>query len=320
MKRKFEVVDVIATIGMVATLIGAYAFFQVSDGRAVTVNTTGHHMTSPSMTALVQAKLQPAIGQAIVDEAKLERQFATDMIRGSRKLASAKRAAKRHREWVDKIVVRAAQLKAEHEARVQYVMGRSIIMLTKQAMRTGALSTDNLSNHVNNRIIQKAQEKGRKMERAFAKNWQPRLGQWIVAAAKQKSSYAGHMQERIGQATVDIASIQHAYQTKQVELQTQFNALTAAAARTAEQPKLFARLPKNDPNWEWALSITHMPQVEALETRTASEIPFTYLMVASVGLVTMFFVGLTLPGGGRKVEVITHRREESKQARYRKAG
>ncbi|UCE63820.1 MAG: hypothetical protein JSU59_01280 [Nitrospirota bacterium] len=320
MKRKFELVDIIVSIGMVATLLGAYAFFQVSVGGAVTVNTAPNHMTNPPMNALVQAKLQPAMGQAIVEQAVLERQFAADMNRGASNLASAIRAAERQpRGGLDQIDARAAQIEAEHTARVQYVMGRSIIMLTKQGMRSGALSTDNLSNSVNDRIIESAQERGRKMDRAFAKNWQPRLGQWIVAGATQERRYAGHVQERIGQATVDLASIQHAYQRKRAGIQTQFKALTAAAARTAEQPDLFARLPKADPNWQWALGIPNMPQVEVVEARTASEIPFTYLMAASAGLVAMFFFGLTLPRGNRNPEPVVHRMEERKQERYRKA-
>ena len=320
MKRKFEFVDIIVSIGMVATLLGAYAFFQASVGGAVTVPTAANYMTNPPMNALVQAKLQPAMGQAIVDQATLERQFTADITRGASNLASAIRAAERQpRGGLDQIEARAAQIEAEHTARVQYVMGRSIVMLTKQGMRAGALSSDNLSNSVNDRLIKKAQERGRKMDIAFAKNWQSRLGQWIVARAKLKHRYAGHVQERIGQATVELATTQHAYQTKRAGLQPQFKALTAAAGRTAEQPNFFARLPKADPNWQWALSIPNMPQVKVVEARTASEIPFTYLMAASMGLVTMFFFGLTLPREGQKSKTVAHRREERKQVRYRRA-
>lgn len=320
MKRKFELVDIMVSIGMVATVLGAYAFFQIPDGGAVSVTTAANHMTNPPMKALVQAKLQPAMGQAIVDQAMLERQFAADISRGASKLYSATRAAERESSGgLDKIEARAAQFEADHKARVQYVMGRSIVTLTQQGMRAGALSADNLSNSVNDRIIENAQAMGMKMHEAFAKNWQPRLGQWIVVAAKQERRYAGHVQERIGQATVDLASAQHAYQTKRAWLQTQFRALTAAAARTAGQPDLFARLPKAALNWQWALSIPNMPQMEVVEARTFPEIPSTYLMVASVGLVTMFFFGLTLPRGGRKAEAMTHRMEERKQERYQKA-
>ena len=140
-----------------------------------------------------------------------------------------------------------------------------------------------------------------------------------MAAAKQEHRYGSHVQERLGQATVDLASTQHAYQTKRAGFQAQFKALTAAAARVEEQPDLFAPLPKSNLNWQWALGIPIMPRDEVMEARIFPEIPFTYLMVASIGLVTMFFFGWTLPWGGQKVEVTVHRMEGRKQERYRKA-
>jgi hypothetical protein len=320
MKRTFELVDLMVLIGMGATVFGAYAFFQVTNSSAVSISAEANHGTNHRIQALVQAKLQPAMGQAIVDQALLERQFAADISRGARKLTSATRATEGHpHRGLDQIEAWAAQMEAEHKARVQYVMGRSIVRLTQQGMRAGALSADNLSNSVNDRIIENVQAMGMKMHQAFAKNWQPRLGQWIVAAAKQERRYAGHVQERLGQATVDLASTQHAYQTKRAGVQAQFRALTAAAARIEEQPDLFARLPKANLNWQWALGIPIMPQDEVMEARIFPEIPSTYLMVASIALVTMFFFGWTLPGGGQKVEVTAHPMEGRKQARYRKA-
>ena len=320
MKRKLELIDVMVSIGMVATLIGAYAFFQVSDGGALSFTSATNQMANPPMTVLVQAKLQPAMGQAIVDRAKLERQFAADIRRGSAKLASAIRAAERRPHGgLGKIEKRAAQMEADHQARVQYVMGRSTVFLTKQGMRSGALSVDNLANGVNERIIANVQEKGRKMERAFAKNWQPRLGGWIVKAAHQERRYDGHVQERIGQATVDLASIQHAYHEKRTGLQNQFNALTAAAARTAQQPESFARLPKADPNWRYALSIPQMAQPDVVKGGALPEIPFHLVMAATLGLVAMFFVGLTLPRQGGPSEGRGTRAKARQPARYRKA-
>ena len=320
MKRKFEIVDIMVSIGMVATVLGAYAFFQVSDGSAISVTTATNHMTNAPIKALVQAKLQPAIGQAIVDQAILERQFAADMSRGAGKLASAVRAAERQPGGgMDKMDARAAQMEADHKARVQYVMGKSIVRLTKQAIRAGALAADNLSNRVNDRIIENAREIGKKMEYSFAKNWQSRLGHMIVATAKNERRYSRHMQARMGQATVDLAGIQHAYQTKRAGLQTQFKALSAAAGRTSEQPDLFARTPHANLNWQWALGISGMPQVEGMGAPAYSETPFTYLIVASVGLVAMFFFGLMLSHGSRKSEAVIYRMDNRKSESYRRA-
>ena len=320
MKRKLELIDVMVSIGMVATLIGAYAFFQVSDGAAVSFTPATNQMAHPTMTVLVQAKLQPAMGQAIVDRARLEQQFASDISRGTAKLASAIRAGERQPHGgLDKIEKRAAQMEADHRARVQYVMGRSTVILTKQGMRAGALSADNLENGVNERIIARRSRKGQKYGAGLYEGLATTLGRWIVEAARQEGRYDGHIQERIGRATVDLASIQHAYHVQRASLQNQFNALTAAAARIEPQPDSFARLPKADPNWQYALSISKIPQLDVMKAGTGPEIPVYYVMAATVGLVTMFFLGLSIPREGRKSEARATWIEGRKQDRYRKA-
>jgi hypothetical protein len=333
MKKQLELVDVLVWIGMVVTVVGAYAFFQVTVGGATPATPAVNQMTDFPLNVLVQAKLQPAMGQAIVDRAGLDRQFAEDIIHGASKLASAVRAAERpSHERVEQVEARAAQMEADHHARVQYVMGRSIVIGTRQGMRAGALSADTLSNSVNGRIIEKAQARGRQMHDAFTKHWQARLGQWIVAAAAQARHSAGHFQERIGQATVDLARIQHVYQTKRAHLQTQFEALTAAARRTAAQPDLLAQAPQADPNWPWALGISTLPQVEVVETRPAPELPVLYFLVASAGFATLLYGWprlekppssggrVTVSGGEQKSESVVSGREEQIREQYRKAG
>lgn len=320
MKREFELMDVLVSIGMIATVFGAYVFFQASNGGAGFATTSATPATYPSIKMLVQKKLQPSMGQAIVDQATLERQYAADISREASKLIRATQAAERSPVGgLDTIEARAAQFQIDHQARVQYVMGTTIVNLTGQAMRAGVLSGDNLSNPYNDRILATAHAKGRKMEEAFARNWQSRLGQWIVAAATQERRYAGHVQERIGQATVDLASTQYAYQSAQADLQNQFKALVAASARTEAQADLFARLSGVEINLQRALGIPGTNQVEIVEARALPEMPYTYLMVASVGLVTVFFFGLTLPRAGRESAEVVHRVEESKRKKYRQA-
>ncbi len=139
------------------------------------------------------------------------------------------------------------------------------------------------------------------------------------AAANQERRYAGRVQERIGQATVDLASIQHAYQTTRADIQTQFRALTAAAVRTEAQGELFARLSTAEMNYQQVLGIPSMPQVQMMEARTLPEIPFSYLTVASAGLIVIFLFGITFPHGNREPEMVADQIEERKEERYRKA-
>ena len=67
------------------------------------------------------------------------------------------------------------------------------------------------------------------------------------------------------------------------------------------------------------LGIPSMPQVQMMEARTLPEIPFSYLTVASAGLIVIFLFGITFPHGNREPEMVADQIEERKEERYRKA-
>lgn len=320
MNRKLEVVDILVAIGMVATLAGGYLVFKASYGGASAVTTPIQPVTNPPMKLMLQSMLQPAMGQAIVDKTILERQFATDITRGASKLYRATVVAD-HKPigGLDTIEARAAQFKADHVARVQYVMGKAIVNLTGQGVRAGVLSADNLSNKFNDRIIATTKAIGDLMNEQFAKNWQSRLGHWIVAAAQREQRFAGHVQERIGNETVELASIQYDYLTKRADMHNQFKALTTAAARTDAQPDLFARLTRTDVNMQQALGIQSMPEMELLEARAFPDIPFGYMIVAFAGLVVIFIIGFTFPSGRREPENTVDRIQKLRKEMFLKA-
>ena len=320
MNRKLEFIDILVAIGMVSTLLGGYLVFKASYGGALAVTTPIQVGTNPPMKVMVQSMLQPAMGQAIVDHATLERQFATDISRGASKLYRATLAAdQRPLGGLNTIEARAAQFQAEHDAQVQYVMGKTIVNLTGQGIRAGVLSADNLSNKFNDRIIATSQSLGNRMEEQFAKNWQPRLGTWIVAAAKRERQFAGHVQERIGKETVALVSLQEHYLTKRAALQNQFQALNAASSRTDAQTNLFARLARSEVNLQQALGIPVMPEMEVVEARTLPEIPFGYMVAAFAALVVIFLAGFTFPRGRQEPESLDARIEKVRKEIYLKA-
>ena len=61
MRRKIEFVDIWVSIGMVATVLGAFVFFQASNGGAGFVTAPAEPVTNPPMKVLVQSMLQPAM-------------------------------------------------------------------------------------------------------------------------------------------------------------------------------------------------------------------------------------------------------------------
>ena len=320
MKRQLEAVDILVAIGMVATLLGGYLVFKASYGGALAVTTPSHLATSPPLKLMIRSMLQPAMGQAIVDHATLERQFAADLTRGAGKLYQATLAARQKpMGGLHTIEARAAQFQADHDSQVQYVMGKTIVNLTRQGIRAGVLSADNLSNKFNDRIIATSQALGNRMEEQFAKNWQPRLGEWIVEAAQRERRFTGHVQERIGKETVTLASIQERYLAKRADLQNQFQALTSASARTDAQTDLFARLTNSEMNLQRALGIPLMPEMGIVQARTLPEIPFGYMVAAFAALVVIFLAGFALPRERAEPENLVERIEKVRKEIYLKA-
>lgn len=308
MKRTLEFTDVMAVIGMVATMFGGYLFYQASYGGAFVTMTPADAMTNPSTKSMVQSMLQPALGQVIVDQATLERQFAHDITRGASNLYRASLIAERRPiGGLDTIESQATQLKADHSGRVQHMMGQAIVALTSRGIRVGALSADNLSNSFNDRIIARAKGIKDFLESTFAQRWQARLGQWIVDAATKEWRFAGRMQERMGQEIVNLAMVQENYLARSVENRIQRQALTAAVTRTETQSHQFMRLVRFDGNFQQILGVQSMPGVEVMELRMLPEIPFRYMLAALFGLSMVLVFGLSFPGGRREPENLVDR-------------
>lgn len=320
MKRKLEFTDVTVAIGMVATMFGGYLLYQASYGGAFPTMTPSDVMTNPSIKTMVQSRLQPALGQTIVDQTTLERQFAHDITRGTSRLYRASVAAEHHLiGGLNTIESRAAKFQADHSGRVQHMMGQTIVTLTSRGMRAGVLSAENISNPSNDRIIARTKAIENFLESTFAQRWQARLGQWIVEAATKEWQFAGRLQERMGQGIVDLASAQGSYLAKSAENQNQLQSLTAAATRTETQNNQFIRLVGSAANLQKTLGVKGTPGVEVVEARTLPEIPFTYMCIALLGLGIVFFIGLSYPSGRREPEPVVDRIERIRREIFLKA-
>ena len=318
MNRKLEIVDILVAIGMVATLFGGSLLFMVSYGGAWGIFTSTQSGNPPTKL-MVESMLQPALGQAMVDHATLEQQFAADVSRGATKLYRAALAAE-HKPvgGLDTIKSQAAQFRANHAAQVQYMMGKTIVNLTGQGVRAGVLSGDNLSNTFNDRIIATAKTIG-DVEEQFNRNWQSRLGQWIVAAALREHRFAGHVQERIGKETVKLATIQHDYLTNRAGIRNQLATLTTAAARSKAENNRFAQLGRGDVSGQSTLGSSGISEMGVSKTRTFQEIPIRYMVVAFAGLIVIFLMGFSFPSGCREPENIVNRLEKLQKEIFLKA-
>ncbi len=107
----------------------------------------------------IEIMVQPGRGQAIVDQTTLKSKWTTDVMRNARKIFPASLAAP-HKPigGLNTIESQTTQFKADHHSGVQHIMGKTIVNLTDQGMRSGVLSADSLSNKFNDRIILTAPE------------------------------------------------------------------------------------------------------------------------------------------------------------------
>ena len=248
MKPRLDPLDFIVAIGMFATSVG---------GLFLVVATYGAWGLPPPakpenpMTAMsVMRSLQTAIGEEIVEGAKLDYTITNSMDRVTGTLAHSSRNLKTfgQRPPISEVVQsRLAQAKANHESQVQYLMGKSIVTLTGQGVRAGVLTVNALDGPVNDRIIMTAKRYGQLGQNRYNGQSQPLIGRWITEESQFRYRLHAHLQERMGEAIVQKASIEHAYRMEQTDRQTQLQALTAAAIRSEPPEVRVAQFPQSEP-------------------------------------------------------------------------
>jgi hypothetical protein len=89
-------------------------------------------------------------------------------------------------------------MEVDHAARVQWLMGRVIVELTRHRVRAGMLTADRLADEENQRIVNIAQQAGKKLDDVFRTERQARLGQAIVTETLNQARTAEQSPERVG--------------------------------------------------------------------------------------------------------------------------
>lgn len=230
MKPRLDTIDVIVAVGMFATMVGGLFLVLVSYGG---VPSSPPRIDTPLTASRVMEGLQTAMGESIVEIANVDHEFQPAMDRVTQRLDSSIGSLQvfSQRPGIpESVQARFEQAKAGYNAQLQYLMGKSIVTLTGQGIRAGVLSAQDLHNPINQRIINTAKGYGALGESRFH-NSQAVLGQWISEESQARQRYHAFLQERTGQAIVQKASMEHAYQTATTGLQNQLHALTAAATR-----------------------------------------------------------------------------------------
>jgi hypothetical protein len=315
MERRIEPVDLMVAVGAFATIIGGYLLFMASSGtlESAQLRTAMAEQTIEATNPMVAMEwVQPALGQALVENYLLDRAANSDIAAAAKEVNVATLLAQNVGNGLapsaDGIVAGMASIDSDHAARVQYVLGRSIVVFTSRGVRSGVLSPTLIDGGYNQHMIALTEERGNRMESAYRETREPMFGRTIVAAGQDAVRLAEQVQDRLGKAIVRIVSLQEESQAKG-EAQTQLALLTLASIHTEEMADRFDSLARAEQSLRPTSTMFSEP-------RTWPDIPNGLFAAGSIGLIGLIFVGLMMQGA-RPDERPTIREVPSEPA-YRK--
>ncbi|TAJ23047.1 MAG: hypothetical protein EPO64_12095 [Nitrospirae bacterium] len=244
--------------------------------------------------------VQPALGQAIVDDYLLERAVSSKTAQAAAEFGRAALASLQLENapfgYLERIGTHAASVEADHAARIQFVLGRRIVGFTARGVRMGVLSPTQLTAPYNRRMIRMAELGANRMEDDFLSNRQTLLGWEIVIASQGHAQIVGQAQHRLGDAIVRVTQVQQVYGEAMAGAQEQLAATALASIHTEQLADRFARLAAAD------LSGGGKP-IAFTEPRSWPEVPVGLLLAASAMLIGLFFAGLSMPSIRREHEI-----------------
>jgi hypothetical protein len=317
MTHRYNTVDIIVGVGMCAIVFGALLFFFAANGTYQVAIPQPSMITQPNDTQLGMTWLQPALGQAIIDQALFERRANQLMAQSASEWNQATLA---HQEFqslpggpLGAVMLQGSTVPADHMARVQYVMGKAIVNFTTRGIRSGVLSAEQYLSDYNTSMIRAIEASRQRLDHEFASTWQATLGHRIVEATQDYNRQAGAIQERLGTAILHLTQAQTGSEEVRAAQQQQLASLVVAAIRTEELTDRLTLL----------AAIESLPEdttaVASTEPASWPEIPMGYLIVAGLMLVTVFFGGLSLNARRREIKALAEMEHQATKWVYRMA-
>lgn len=316
MSQRYNTIDIIVGVGMCAIVFGGLLVFFAANGTYQAAIPQPIAIEQPVGIEFGMSSLQPALGQAIVDQTLFERR-ANQLTAQS--ATEWNKATLAHLEFqslpggpLGEVVRQAETVQADHMGRVQYVMGRAIANSTARGIRSGVLSADQYLSDYNTSMIRATEARGQRLDHEFASTWQATLGQRIVDTIQDRSRRAGAIQEQLGSAIVHLTQAQVGPEEVRATQQEQLASLLVAAIRTEALVDRLTLL----------AAIESFPEdVEVASTEPASwpEVPMGYLIFAGLMLVTVFFGGLSLASRSREIKALAEMEHQRAKWVYRMA-
>jgi hypothetical protein len=238
MQRRFEFMDLIVAVGLCATIVASGLLLMAANGMQIR-SLGGVAIGQPPDNLRGMDLLQPVLGQAIVDHVLLERSHAKDAAAAITQLdgLTFERDQWQHSPYgyLDSVTAGASWAESEHAARVQTVMGRSIVNFTRRGVSNGLWSSVERAAHDNPHMIRVTEAIGRNMDSAFLVNWQPNIGRGIVVATQESEKRSRLRQEALGTAILGMTTVEEVYEPHRAAIQEQLGSATVVATTTGSQ-------------------------------------------------------------------------------------
>lgn len=316
MSNKYTTVDVIVGVGMCAIVFGAILFFVAATGTFQVAPIENFPVEQASGMLAGMTWLQPALGQAIVEQALLEQRTDRGMAGAAAEWNRATMAQDNLQSIsggrLEEVMRQAATAPSDHAARVQAIMGREIVNFTKRGIRSEVLSANQYLSDYNDRMIRTTKARGERLDQEFASTWQMVLGREIVDAIQSNRILGESIQERLGSAVTYLTHVQATSEEARAENQNQLASLIVAASGTDALADLVARLAAAESKPEKAA-------VASTEMASWPEIPMGFLVAAAIGLAAIFFGGLTMAGTIRERRALAEMNRNNARWVYRTA-
>lgn len=320
MSYRYNTTDIIVGVGMCAIFFGGLLLFLAANG---TYQTVPPQVLAFEEQAVIDdsgmSALQPALGQAIVDQMLFERRTNQAV---AQSVSEWNRATLAYHEWqlgsrglLGAVLNQAATIPLDHLARVEGVKGRAIVNFTKRGVRTGLLSADQYGTMYNMKMIGAIEAQGQRLHDEFASTWQATLGRRIVEAAHYDWLQAGAIQERLGSALVQVVHAQMNAEQGRAIQQEQLASLIFAAVRNEVAADRPTQLIVAAPSARSSEDIT----VASTEPASWPEIPMSYLIAAGLLLATIFLGGLSMAAQSREAKALAQLRRDLDRWAFRMA-
>lgn len=316
MSYRYSIVDVIVGVGMCAIIFGALLFVVAANGTYQAALPQPISIAEPLDTRLGMTLLQPALGQAIVDQAIFEHRANQRMTRSASEWNRATLAQQEFQSLpggpFGAVMHQAAVVPADHRARVQMVMGRAIVNVTARGIRSGRFSADLYLSDYNNDMIRRIEARGQRLSDDFAATWQAVLGREIVDAVQGYTRKAGAIQERLGTALLQVVQAQRSSEAERAAQQGQLASLVVAAVRTEALADRLAALAAVE-------SSPAGTAVAVTEPTSWPELPMGYWMAITSMLAAVFFGGIVLSARSREIKALEEMKHREAHWVYRMA-